>query len=83
MVVIQATTPSIYSDLGYGPFPTWHHIDPQDYPDAGKLYVFITLMGGWGCEGHCTFCFFPQVIYGRRYRARSQELVVDEIEYDG
>jgi anaerobic magnesium-protoporphyrin IX monomethyl ester cyclase len=64
------------------PFPAWHHIDPYDYPDAGKLYPFITLMGGRGCEGRCTFCVLPQVMYGQHYRPRSPELVVDEIEHD-
>jgi anaerobic magnesium-protoporphyrin IX monomethyl ester cyclase len=64
------------------PFPAWHHIDPYDYPDAGKLYPFITLMGGRGCEGRCTFCLFPQVMYGQHYRAMSPGRVVDEIEHD-
>jgi radical SAM superfamily enzyme YgiQ (UPF0313 family) len=64
------------------PFPAWHHIDPYDYPDAGKLYPFITLLGGRGCGGRCTFCLFPQVMYGQRYRARSPERVVDEMAYD-
>ncbi len=71
-----------YLDVDELPFPAWHHIDPYDYPDAGKLYPFITLMGGRGCDGRCTFCLFPQVMYGRRYRPRQPELVVDEIEYD-
>lgn len=72
---------SIY-DINELPFPAWHHIDIRDYHDAGKLYPFITLISGRGCENSCTFCQFPQVMYGRRYRARSPELIVDEIEYD-
>ncbi len=64
------------------PFPAWQHIDPYIYRDAGKLHPFITLMGGRGCEGRCTFCLFPQVMYGHAYRARDPKLVVDEIEYD-
>jgi radical SAM superfamily enzyme YgiQ (UPF0313 family) len=69
-------------DLDALPFPAWHHIDPRHYPDAGKLYPFLTLVGGRGCTGRCTFCLFPQVMYGRRYRAMSVERVVAEIEYD-
>jgi len=69
-------------DLDELPFPAWGHIDPFDYPDAGKLFPFITLLSGRGCDGRCTFCLFPQVMYGRCYRGRSPELVVDEIEYD-
>jgi anaerobic magnesium-protoporphyrin IX monomethyl ester cyclase len=64
------------------PFPAWQHIDPYDYPDAAKLYPFITVFAGRGCTGRCTFCVTPQVMYGRAYRARDARLVVDEIEYD-
>jgi len=80
--VIHNPARSLIENLDELPFPAWHHIDPHDYPDAGKLVPFITLMGGRGCEGHCTFCLFPQVMYGRHYRARSPERVVDEMEYD-
>ena len=69
-------------DVNELPFPAWHHVDIRDYHDAGKLYPFITLISGRGCENLCTFCQFPQVMYGRRYRTRSPKLIVDEIEYD-
>ncbi len=72
----------LIQDVDNLPFPAWHHIDPYDYHDAGKLYPFITLMGGRGCDAKCTFCVTPSVMYGRTYRPRSAELVVDEIEYD-
>lgn len=80
--VIYNSARPLVEDLDELPFPAWHHIDPYDYPDAGKLYPFITLIGGRGCEGRCTFCLFPQVMYGQRYRARSPGRVVHEIEYD-
>ncbi len=80
--VIHNPSRPLIDNLDELPFPAWHHIDPYHYPDAGKLYPFITLMGGRGCEGRCTFCLFPQVMYGQHYRTRSPERVVDEIEYD-
>ena len=80
--VIHNPARPLIEDLDQLPFPAWQHIDPYDYPDAGKLYPFITLMGGRGCEGRCTFCLFPQVMYGQHYRSRSPDRVVDEIEYD-
>ena len=80
--IIRNPDRPLIENLDELPFPAWHHINLYDYPDAGKLYPFITLMGGRGCEGRCTFCLFPEVMYGRSYRARSPELVVDEIEYD-
>lgn len=63
-------------------FPAWDHIDINDYWDAGKLFPFLTLITGRGCFGRCTFCQLPQVMSGRRYRARSVEHVLGEIEYD-
>lgn len=80
--VIHNPARPLINNLDELPFPAWHHIDPYDYPDAGKLYPFITLIGGRGCEGRCTFCLFPQVMYGQHYRAMSAERVVDEIEHD-
>lgn len=64
------------------PMPAWEHINPYDYHDAGKLYPFITIIGSRGCFGRCTFCLFPQVMYGRKYRPKSAKRFVDEIEYD-
>jgi len=69
-------------DLDALPFPAWRHIDIADYRDAGKLFPFITLLGGRGCFGRCTFCLLPQVMYGRRYRTKSAERVLAEIRYD-
>jgi radical SAM superfamily enzyme YgiQ (UPF0313 family) len=80
--IIHNPARPLIDNLDALPFPAWHHIDPYDYPDAGKLYPFLTLIGGRGCEGRCTFCLFPQVMYGPQYRAMSPERVVDEIEYD-
>ena len=64
------------------PFPAWRHIDIHDYRDAGKLFPFLTLISGRGCPNRCTFCQLPQVMNGRRYRKRSVQSVVAEIERD-
>lgn len=69
-------------DMDRLPFPAWHHINPYDYPDAGKLFPFITLVSGRGCENRCSYCLLPQVMFGNKYRKQSPERVVDEIEYD-
>jgi radical SAM superfamily enzyme YgiQ (UPF0313 family) len=69
-------------DLDALPHPAWHHIDIEDYHDAGKLFPFITLIGGRGCPAKCTFCQLPQVMYGHRYRTMSPARVLDEIEHD-
>jgi radical SAM superfamily enzyme YgiQ (UPF0313 family) len=69
-------------DLDSLPHPAWHHIDIEDYRDAGKLFPFITLIGGRGCPAKCTFCQLPQVMYGHRYRTMSPKRILEEIEHD-
>lgn len=64
------------------PFPAWHLIKPEWYPDAGKKFPFLTLFTGRGCNNACSFCRDPQLMYGYHLRNRSAALVVDEMEYD-
>ncbi len=69
-------------DLDALPYPAWDFVDINDYYDAGKLFPFLTLITGRGCNGRCTFCQLPQVMNGRRYRTRGVENVIEEIEHD-
>jgi len=71
-----------YLDVDELPFPSWQHIDPKWYRDAGKRFPFITLISGRGCFGRCTFCRDVPLMEGKKLRMRNPELVVDEIEYD-
>lgn len=64
------------------PFPAWHHLDLMKYFDGGKLYPYIDIISGRGCPNRCSFCLWPQVMHGTRYRFRSASNVIDEIEYD-
>ncbi len=69
-------------DLDSMPFPAWHHLDISDYRDGAKLYPFLTSITGRGCRYRCSYCQIPQVMNGHRYRTRSVENVVDEMEHD-
>lgn len=69
-------------DLDALPFPAWHHLNLLHYFDGGKLYPYIDIISGRGCPNGCTFCLWPQVMHGYRYRFRSPESVVDEIQRD-
>jgi len=69
-------------DLDALPFPAWHHLNLMQYFDGGKLYPYIDIISGRGCPNGCTFCLWPQVMHGYRYRFRSPENVVDEIQRD-
>lgn len=80
--VIHNPLPERQIDVNTLPFPAWHHIKPEWYHDAGKLYPFLTLISARGCVGRCTFCRDPQTFYKRRLRLRDPKLVVDEMEYD-
>ena len=76
------TEPRPYLDVNELPFPSWQHVDPRWYRDAGKRFPFITLISGRGCLGRCTFCRDVPLMEGKKLRMRDPELVVDEIEYD-
>jgi len=69
-------------DVNELPFPAWHLIKPEWYPDAGKKFPFLTLLTGRGCNNACTFCRDPQLMYGYRLRMRDAKRVVDEMEFD-
>ena len=71
-----------YLDVNELPFPSWDHVDPRWYRDAGKRFPFLTLISARGCFGRCTFCRDVPLMEGRKLRMRDPELVVDEIEYD-
>jgi hopanoid biosynthesis associated radical SAM protein HpnJ len=44
------------------------------------LHPYVSLYTGRGCRSKCTFCLWPQTVGGQRYRTRSVEHVVSEIE---
>ncbi|MCK4491192.1 MAG: radical SAM protein [Candidatus Altiarchaeales archaeon] len=62
------------------PFPAWDMIDLKKYrmPVTGKNYVL--LMTGRGCPYNCSFCVSTSY-YGKKFRCRSKESVIKEIEY--
>ena len=63
------------------PYPAYHFIDLNDYFDGGKQFPFLTIEGGRGCPFKCTFCLWPQVMHGRKFRLRSPKNIVDELEH--
>jgi len=69
-------------DLDNLPFPAWKHLNLWRYYAGMRLYPFMNIIGGRGCPFRCTFCLWPQVMHGHKYRLRSAKNIVDEIEYD-
>ncbi len=64
------------------PFPARHLLPMHTYFDPMfKSKMTFRLMGSRGCPYQCTFCLWPQTMYGRKIRFRSPEKIVDEIEH--
>jgi len=80
--IIQNKPRPFITDLDNLPFPAWEFIDVFDYPDAGKLYPFITQIGSRSCPNFCTFCHFRSTISGGAFRKQSAQRRLDEIEHD-
>lgn len=57
------------------------HLNPYNYFYASAKYPMVMIFSGRGCPYRCFFCLYPQTFFGRKYRLRSAENFVDEIEY--
>jgi hopanoid biosynthesis associated radical SAM protein HpnJ len=52
----------------------------ENYFIGYLLHPYVSLYTGRGCRSKCTFCLWPQTVGGQRYRTRSVDHVVGEIE---
>jgi radical SAM superfamily enzyme YgiQ (UPF0313 family) len=57
------------------------HVDINNYFYAHTKRPVISFFAGRGCPNKCFFCVYPQVMFGHRYRHRSAENIVGELEY--
>lgn len=71
----------LIEDLDGLPFPAWDQLDLLSYFDGGKLHPYVTVIGGRGCPFGCSFCLWPQVMHGRKYRTRSPENILAEMRW--
>lgn len=62
------------------PFPARDLLPNEIYFDGVYINPFTFMLCGRGCPFQCTFCVFPQVVFGHRYRIRSAGNVVNEME---
>lgn len=56
-------------------------LDFNDYCYAFAQKPMIQIFSSRGCPFHCNFCSYPESMSGRRFRRRSVNNFVDEIEY--
>jgi anaerobic magnesium-protoporphyrin IX monomethyl ester cyclase len=71
----------LFEPLDDMPFPARHIVKDAGY--RAGIYSGGTptaMVSSRGCPYRCTFCLWPDVLYGHKFRARSAQNVVDEIE---
>ena len=61
------------------PVPARDLLSNYSYFDPILKNPFTFVLGGRGCPHQCTYCNWPQVMTGRKYRYRSAKNIVDEI----
>jgi radical SAM superfamily enzyme YgiQ (UPF0313 family) len=70
------------ADLDALPFPAYDLIDLGRYHESVFRRVpAATMITSRGCPYQCVYCWFPQTIYGHKWRAQSAERVVAEMEH--
>jgi radical SAM superfamily enzyme YgiQ (UPF0313 family) len=57
------------------------HVDINNYFYAHTKTPVISFFAGRGCPNKCFYCVYPQVMFGHKYRHRSAEDIVGELEY--
>jgi radical SAM superfamily enzyme YgiQ (UPF0313 family) len=69
-------------DLDALPFPAYDLIDFSRYRESVfRRAPAATMITSRGCPYHCNYCWFPQTIYGHRWRGQSPARVVAEMEH--
>lgn len=56
-------------------------LNVKDYFLNYCLYPMVQIFTGRGCPYRCTFCSWPRTFMGRKYRVRSIENVLNELEW--
>lgn len=57
------------------------HLNIKNYFYAHTRNPVVSFFAGRGCPNRCFFCVYPQVMFGHKYRHRSPENIVEELEY--
>jgi radical SAM superfamily enzyme YgiQ (UPF0313 family) len=82
--IIKNPPRPLIADLDWLPWPLRERIPLKRYNDSpGDIPIpCASMWASRGCAFRCSFCLWPQVMYGgNTYRTRSVVNVVDEMEY--
>ena len=79
---IVLNDPELIDDLDSTPFPDYKKMQFEKYPKMYfmKRFPAAPIMSSRGCPFNCTFCAGHRVS-GRKWRSRSVECILEEIEY--
>jgi len=69
----------IVQDITKLPMPSYHLLPMEKYSSIIGMKPVSTMLGSRGCPYKCGFCF--KTPSDKKYRTRSAENIVDEIEY--
>ncbi len=53
----------------------------ENYFNGYLKHPYVSFYTGRGCRSKCTFCLWPQTVGGHRYRVRSAENVIAEVQW--
>ncbi len=53
----------------------------HDYFNPNAPFPMVTLISSRGCPFRCSFCVYPQTFTGRKFRFRSIDNILDEMEF--
>jgi hopanoid biosynthesis associated radical SAM protein HpnJ len=82
--VVRRPDQAIVEDMDRLPWvaPVYRRdLNVDDYFIGYLKHPYISLYTGRGCRSQCTFCLWPQTVGGHRYRTRSVENVLGEMDY--
>ena len=80
---LQRTPPrELIEDLDSLPFPDWDAVDIKAYPGYKRMSIlnndgWMILFTSRGCPYQCVYC---HNMFGKRFRAKSAEKVIEEID---
>jgi len=79
--IVKNKTREVIGDLDCLPFPAYNLLPLEKYFSPGiRRYPFATILTSRGCPYSCSFCV-AHTIMARKFRARSPENVLAEIDY--
>ena len=77
--LIKVSGPRIVMNLTKLPMPSYHLLPMEKYSSIIGMTPVSTMMGSRGCPYQCGFCY--KTPSDKKYRTRSVENIVDEIEF--